>query len=105
MENLESVSKSQLILSRRIMQRHVLSSVVTHTDTLNELTVITYKHTGVYMHERQTDQHLYSQMVACFSLFKSQFYFTFTVCSLFIYIFCTARKSIMSYKSVKRAAV
>lgn len=58
--------------------------VICHTDTLNELIVLTYKHTGVYIHERQTDQHMYS-VVACFSLYKASFIFTFTVCSLFIY--------------------
>lgn len=46
METLESVSKSLLILNRGIMQRQGLSSVMTRTDTLNELTVISLKHAG-----------------------------------------------------------
>lgn len=36
MENLESVSKSQLILCTQIMHRQSSSPAVTHTDTLNE---------------------------------------------------------------------
>lgn len=47
MENLETVSNSQLIPSSR------MPTVVTHTDTHNESTVIIYEHTGVYIHERQ----------------------------------------------------
>lgn len=46
--------------------------VICHTDTLNELIVLTYKHTGVYIHERQTDHHLCS-VVACFNLYKASF--------------------------------